>query len=139
MGKPHIVPAGVIFFLYTLLTAICILQMLVGVLCQVVAEVQDEQRDSNAFSLMRNEFARGLNRKIGVDTMVTCSEFMNIVREPDTMAVLKELNINRLFLCELQRSMFKEPEQQVSITAVLELILACRGDSHASIVSLANA
>merc|ERR1712166_454776 len=53
--KFNFVLAGFLFVLYALMSAMCILQMLIGVLCDVVSTVKAEEDSATAIGLLKQE------------------------------------------------------------------------------------
>merc|ERR1719506_2424080 len=130
--------AGLFFFLYALLSALLILQMLIGVLCDVVSRVGQEQRDAQAIGLVKQELLCDLKQFAGPDGRLTHAELLKVMENPNSKAVLKKLNINRLFLMELQKMLFPRKSSQASIKTILELMILCRGDNPATVETLAG-
>merc|ERR1719482_1358841 len=58
--KFNYVLAGVMFVLYALMSAMCILQMLIGVLCDVVSTVKAEEQSATAVGLLKQELLGSL-------------------------------------------------------------------------------
>jgi hypothetical protein len=130
--------AGVILVMFTLVTALCILQMLIGVLCDVVSRVGANQRDGDAIALMKQEVIHDLHEYVDENNKVSRDKLREAMSKPETKAVLKQLNINQLFLTELQKAMFAGGNTGVSIKAVTEMMLLCRGDNAATVEALAS-
>jgi len=137
-GKFNYILAGGLFVAYALLSAMLILQMLIGVLCDVVSRVGSEQRDATAIGLVKQELLVDLKEFDGGDGKISQDELMTVMKSPSSTALLKKLNINRLFLLELQKMMFTRPGQQVTIKAILELMIMCRGDNVVTVESMAG-
>merc|ERR1711907_487758 len=53
-------------------------------------------------------------------------------------ALMKKLNINRAFLHELQKVMFRKPGTLVSIKSCLELMIMCRGDNTTTVEAMSG-
>merc|ERR1719324_2298999 len=136
--KFNFVLAGCIFMSYALLSALLILQMLIGVLCDVVSRVGAEQRDSTAIGLVKQELLGDLKQFDGGDGKISQQELWQVMNNANSRALLKRLNINRPFLLELQKMMFPTVESQVSIKSVLELMIMCRGDNATTIEAMAG-
>merc|ERR1719353_2137908 len=135
--KINMLLAGLFFVLYALLSALLILQMLIGVLCDVVSRVGQEQRDAQAIGLVKQELLCDLKQFAGPDGRLTHAELLKVMENPNSKAVLKKLNINRLFLMELQKMLFPRKGSQASIKTILELMILCRGDNPATVETLA--
>lgn len=136
--KINYVLAGVAFLAYALLSALLILQMLIGVLCDVVARVGQEQRDANAVGLVKQELLANLKKYDNGDGQITQEELLVVMNEPKSRAVLKKLNINRAFVLELQKMMFTHVGQRVPIKAVLQLMVMCQGWNTATVESVSG-
>jgi len=130
--------AGLFFFIYTLLSALLILQMLIGVLCDVVSRVGQEQRDAQAIGIVKQELLEIITEADGGDGKISHEELGKVMKHPKSVAVLKKLNINRLFLMELQKMMFPKKTSTVPIKAVLELMIMCRGANPATVETLSG-
>ena len=131
--------AGIFFMMYALLSAMLILQMLIGVLCDVVSRVGSEQRDATAIGLVKQELRQELIDADDGDGKISQEELQKIMKDPHSRALMKKLNINAAFLAELQKMMFTKPGQQVTIKQVLELMILCRGDNVATVESMGPA
>merc|ERR1719247_3562121 len=136
--KLNMLLAGLFFVLYALLSALLILQMLIGVLCDVVSRVGQEQRDAQAIGIVKQELLEIITEADGGDGKISQEEYRKVMKHPKSVAVLKKLNINRLFLMELQKMMFPKKTSTVSIKAVLELMIMCRGDNQATVEALSG-
>lgn len=137
-GKFNYFLAGALFVAYAMLSAMLILQMLIGVLCDVVSRVGSEQRDATAIGLVKQELLEDLRRFDGGDGKISHHELSSVMNNPKSKALLKKLNINRAFLLELQKMMFTKADQQVTIKAILELMILCRGDSPTTVESMSG-
>jgi len=136
--KMNFVLAGIAFSLYLLLSALLILQMLIGVLCDVCTRVSQEQRDAAAIGIIKQELLDMLQSFNGGDGRVAHNELMTVMKHPRAVAVMKHLNINRVFLMELQKMMYVKEDSTVPIKQVLELMIMCRGDNSATVEALAG-
>lgn len=134
----HVVIAGIAFFSYALLSALLILQMLIGVLCDVVARVGAEGREADAIGLVKQELLASLKQYAGDDGLIEQTELFKVMVSRDSKRVLKKLNINFPYLLELQKMMFPKKTSKASIKAVLQLMVMCRGDNNATVSTLAG-
>merc|ERR1712151_1373800 len=64
---------------------------------------------------------------------------MHVFSDKASKAVLRSLNIDRLFLLELQSMLFPKPNSVVSIKVVMEIMLMCRGDLPVTVQHIASA
>jgi hypothetical protein len=123
----NIFSAGVLFMFYNLLAATLILQMLIGVLCDVVSGISQDQHESHDVALVRQELLGNLIAFDDGDGKISKWELTQVMENPGSKAVLQKLKINRLFLLELQELLFPKDSTSVPIKSVLDLLLLCRG------------
>jgi hypothetical protein len=136
--KPNILLAGCFFMFYSLLSALCILQMLIGVLCDVVSRVGQEEREHRDLALVKAALVSQLQQVDGGNGLISQEELMAVMTNPQSIALLERLKINQLFLFELQKMMYPSPNSQVSIKRIVQLLLLCRGDCPATVETLAS-
>merc|ERR1719353_1937778 len=74
--------AGLFFFIYTLLSALLILQMLIGVLCDVVSRVGQEQRDAAAIGLVKQELLEMIQGFDDGDGKISQNHLMAVMKHP---------------------------------------------------------
>jgi hypothetical protein len=130
--------AGIFFVTYCVLSALLILQMLIGVLCDVVSQVGQEQRDAKAIGIVKQELLTVVQNFDGGDGKISLQELQKVMKHPKSVAVLKKLNINRLFLMELQKMMYPREDSKQPIGAVLQAMIMCRGDNPATVETLSG-
>jgi hypothetical protein len=130
--------AGWMFLIFTLLTAMTILQMLIGVLCEVISNTNRDQEASKVVAIMKQQLMRKLSEHDDGDGKITQTELIQILHDPESKALLRSLNINRLFLMEMQKLMFPTKESAVSFKPLTEIILNCRGDNNATVDTVAG-
>jgi len=136
--KSSVVIAGIFFLIHMILSALLILQMLIGVMCDVVARVGADQRDALAIGILKQELLELITKFSTEKGKISQPDLLKVMRTPSSVAVLKKLNINRLFLMELQKLLFPKLDSTVSIKAVMALMLQCRGDNTATVESLSR-
>jgi hypothetical protein len=132
--------AGLAVITYCFLSALLILQMLIGVLCDVVSQVGQERRDAECIGLVRQELLGHLKKVDGGDGRISKEEFEALMEVPTSRALLKKLNINRLFLTEVANLMFPAGSgTTVPIRTILEILIMCKGDNIATVQIIASA
>jgi hypothetical protein len=136
--EPNLVLAGIFFLMYAVLSALLILQMLIGVLCDVVSQVGQEQRDAQAIGIVKQELLEIISTFDEGDGKISQDELFKVMKHPKSVAVLKKLNVNRPFLMELQKMMFPKPETTVPMKTILELMIMCRGENAATVETLSG-
>ena len=61
-----------------------------------------------------------------------------MLQDPHSKAVLNSLDIDRLFLTELQSTLFQDEGDRIPIKGVIELMLLCRGDLPPTVKHVAS-
>merc|ERR1719487_3226091 len=81
-GKFTYVLAGFLFVLYTMCSAMCILQMLIGVLCDVVSTVKAEEQAATAIGLLKQELLASLLKCDDGDGKISEEELLELIHAP---------------------------------------------------------
>merc|ERR1711998_240327 len=102
--------------------------MLIGVLCEVVSAVTQEEKDEAAVRMVKQSILVELKKFDDGDGEVTKEELDKVMADPHSKAVLHSLNVDRLFLTELQSTLFQKKDSRVPIKGIIELMLMCRKD-----------
>jgi hypothetical protein len=131
--------AGLAFISYAFLSALLILQMLIGVLCDVVSQVGQERRTADSVGLVRQELLGDLRKMDNGDGKLTLDEFKMVLDTPASKKLLKKLNINRLFMTEIMGMMYPQKTSAVPIRVVMEMLLMCRGDNPCTVQIISSA
>jgi hypothetical protein len=131
--------AGLIFVLFVFISALVICNMLIGVLCEVLAKVTQSQKNLNDFRMLKDTVLQHLQQHDDGDGMLSSSEFESVMHEPESKALLKELNVDRAFMVAMQK-MFEASDDEVElpIQGILEMLLACRADTPATVQTVAS-
>jgi hypothetical protein len=130
---------GVAVLSYCFLSALLILQMLIGVLCDVVSIVGQERRDAECVGLVRQELLHDLKSMDGGDGKISKDELVRLMEGKRSKTLLKKLNINRPFVLTLATLMFPDEDTQVPVRTILELLIMCRGDNNATVQIISSA
>jgi hypothetical protein len=136
--KWNVLLAGIFFLTFALLSSLLILQMLIGVLCDVVAKVNEEQRQAETVGMVKQELLGKLQEVDDGDGKISHEELTRVMNDPTSRAVLKKLGINRLFLMQLQAMLYPTPGSVVPIKSALELLVLCKSDNPVTIETLAG-
>merc|ERR1719487_2015656 len=81
-GKFNYVLAGAMFVLYAMMSAMCILQMLIGVLCDVVSTVKAEEQSATAVGLLKQELLNSLMACDDGDGKISQQELLSLILAP---------------------------------------------------------
>merc|ERR1719247_2243282 len=104
------------------------MNMLIGVLCEVVSTVTQREKDEAAVKIVKESILLELKKFDDGDGMITHEELVEVLQDPHSQEILHSLDIDRLFLTELQSALFRSGGERVPIKGILELVLLCRGE-----------
>merc|ERR1719326_751461 len=97
--EPYVVCAGVFFIIYLCITALMIMQMLIGVLCQVIVDVDRDEKDKRDMAEVRRRLHDELVQKDrDGNNEINRAELIELLEEPHSLSLMRDLNINVLFL-----------------------------------------
>jgi voltage-gated sodium channel len=130
--------ACMVFMLFILLASITVLNMLIGVLCEVVSQVARNEKDEAAIRLVKDSILMDLLKFDDGDGLITHEELMKVMNDRDSKKVLSSLNVDRLFLLELMQNNYTKPDSKMTIKEIMELMIQCRGDNFMTVSSFAN-
>ncbi|CAE8634165.1 unnamed protein product [Polarella glacialis] len=117
-----------IFLFFVFLSCLTVMNMLIGVLCEVVSAVKQLEEQTAAHELVKGTVLV-LLKQLDVDESgdISKEEMANVMEHEQARACLQDLNVDVEHLMDLL-DMHYEDESVLSMLFLLELILACRGD-----------
>jgi len=131
MGKFNTVASAIVFLTFILLSAMTVMNMLIGVLCEVVSTVAQGERDEAAIRLMKESILVELN-KFDEDGngKISKAELEHVMKDRKAIAALSSMEVGPDCINELQQMLFygKSDDTEVTIEQVMELVLMYRGD-----------
>merc|ERR1712048_1204861 len=103
------------------------MNMLIGVLCEVVTAVGAAEKEEAAIRLMKQTILVEL-KKFDDDgnAKISRKELENLMQDFETVGVLDNLEIDVHYLLEMQQMFFVDPTAEVSIEKIMEQMLDCR-------------
>eukprot|EP00420_Gonyaulax_spinifera_P027062 CAMPEP_0197898118 /NCGR_PEP_ID=MMETSP1439-20131203/43295_1 /TAXON_ID=66791 /ORGANISM="Gonyaulax spinifera, Strain CCMP409" /LENGTH=682 /DNA_ID=CAMNT_0043518811 /DNA_START=58 /DNA_END=2102 /DNA_ORIENTATION=+ len=125
----------VILYMFILLSALTVMNMLIGVLCEVVSAVAATEKESITVSLVKDGILDIID-KGGLDTngdrQISKTEFEAILDNPDAVRLLNKVEVDPYALVDLADYIFaqeddEEDEKQLSFEDFMEVILSLRG------------
>ncbi|CAJ1404142.1 unnamed protein product [Effrenium voratum] len=123
-----------VFFLYVLLTNITVMNMLIGIVCEVVSEVKLKDEKNVAVDYLKRNLRQLLIELDEDQNQQISKKELNAARNmPRAREVLKELDVDLDNLIVLTEPLFEQDvdagrEQEVTREELLNVILDMRGD-----------
>lgn len=136
--KANCIVATLILLSFLFLAAMVICNMLIGVLCEVVTQVAQRERDSKAIRLLKETMLIHLKQYDGGDGKISKDQLKEVMSEKSSRELLDHLNIDTVFMLALQKMLYTKHDTLIPIKGVMELMLTCRGDTPATVHTIAN-
>jgi len=130
--------ACVVFLFFIIISAMMIMNMLIGLLCEVMMAVSKGQRDEADAILVKHALYALLEKYGNADGCLTRKGLSKVMRTKRSKDVLSHLNVDELFVTELQTTLFKGADTEVPIKGIIELMLMCRGDMPCTVQHMAT-
>lgn len=131
-----------VFMIYVLVTNFTLLSMLVGVLCEVVANVADQNKEEIIISFVKStleEVLRSIDQNN--DGSISEKEFTELLSNPEVEDALSQVGVQAENLAGLKDFFFHsdsqiEEEIQLSWTNFLETVLSLRSTNRATVYDM---
>lgn len=132
----HTITAVIVFFIFTLLSSVTVLNLLSGVMVDVVSVVSQAEKEESATNLMKEKILKELKKFDDGDGLITEEELNEVMIDPRSVAVLERIGVDVTFLQTLQVMTYEDPEATVPIHEILDQMLTCRRQMPATMKHL---
>merc|ERR1719272_350308 len=126
-------------FVYIGLAGLTVMNMLIGVLCEVVSAVADKERDDIRTENLLEKMKEVIT-KLDADAnqMISYREFTEIMGMPEALAALEAVGVNAVGIVDFAELFFFEGGQPVELTfeAFMEVVLDLRESNTATVKDL---
>jgi len=129
---------GFLFLMYLCLASLMVMQMLIGIICEVISHVNQERQNDSDHAFIRQQIWARFQECDDGDGLVNHKEFWHILMHKDSRDALSKLNINLMFLLQMQKLFYPEANSRISFEQVMGMMMMCRGDQPASVGALAG-
>jgi len=126
---------GAVVLFFVLLSSLTIINMLVGVLCEVVSVVSSVEKEQMALNFVKNKVLSLVHESgLGKDESVRISrdEFQQLLLLPEGARVIQEVGVDVVMLVDLLDDIFNE-DAALSFADLMELVLQLRGTNTATV------
>lgn len=126
----------VLAFIYIILAAWTVMNMLIGVLCEVVSEVAETERDeirTEALTLKMREVVDELDNDN--NQLLSYKEFAEIMKKPVALKALEDVGVSPMGIVDFVELFFFEDGKPVELTfeTFMEVILDLRETNNATV------
>jgi hypothetical protein len=135
--EEHILLSG-FFLFFILLATLMLMNMLVGVLVEVVStvsSVEKEQLEARFLKVHMNKLLNKLDEDS--DHCISIDEFDTLLEKPKAIKALKDVGVDVLGLVELRDFFFRE-QKSLTFPDFLELVLQLRGTNTATVKNIVD-
>lgn len=123
---------------FIMFAAITVMNMLIGVLCEVVCTVAQLERDGAAVALLKKSILQELRRfDLNNNGRINKEELDEVMKSPATLKALTALDVNVEILKDLHGALFNATD--VPIEGIMELLLHYRGGLTCTVKHIADA
>lgn len=129
---------GIIMLVFILIATLTVLNMLVGVLVEVVSVVAATEKEQLTANFVRNQLLSSLKR---VDTdgneKISQAEFESLLVNPHAARMVKEVGVDVVGLVELSDFIFQN-EKELDLDDFFRLLLELRGSNNATVKDIVD-
>jgi hypothetical protein len=126
------------FFTFLSISNLLILNMLIGILCDIVTSITRAEKDDTALRFMKDSLMHLVQATDDGDGQISKAEAEQIMTHRDAKEVYQQMNIDPLFLTELLQTLYKKGNSHCSIKEMIDLMLLCRGSEPTTVSHLAS-
>eukprot|EP00927_Polykrikos_kofoidii_P051381 TRINITY_DN45177_c0_g1_i1.p1 TRINITY_DN45177_c0_g1~~TRINITY_DN45177_c0_g1_i1.p1 ORF type:complete len:673 (+),score=104.26 TRINITY_DN45177_c0_g1_i1:116-2020(+) len=125
-----------ILWVFVLMSALTVMNMLIGVLCEVVSAVASSEKENAAISLVKKTLLVML-KKLDEDGSgeISREELSHVFHDDDSLRVLASLEVDVKHLVAVLEMHYDE-SASLSINSIIEVILMLRGDRQPQVMDL---
>eukprot|EP00929_Paragymnodinium_shiwhaense_P033304 TRINITY_DN18312_c0_g2_i1.p1 TRINITY_DN18312_c0_g2~~TRINITY_DN18312_c0_g2_i1.p1 ORF type:complete len:785 (-),score=129.14 TRINITY_DN18312_c0_g2_i1:190-2544(-) len=139
MAKEHIM-ALFLFYAFVLLSALTVMNMLIGVLCDVISAVASVEHEALTCMYVVDQLQEIMHQG-GLDTdgdgEISKQEFGQMMENPMAARILSGVGVDVFALVELADYVF-EAQEQLTFGDFMEVVLSLRGSNSASVKDIVD-
>jgi len=134
------VPALIVLAFFVLLSALTVMNMLIGVLCEVVLDVSAEEKESHAKGKMRKTLFVMLE-ELDEDKSGELSkkEVQGVICDPSAVAIMNDIQVDTQYLLDISEMLFTNEDSTLPISVFMNIVLTLRGKRVPTMNDMAKA
>jgi len=142
--KVQSTPCFILTWMYVCIASMTVLNMLIGVLCEVISAVAEEEKESMMVDKVNEKFfsiVRDLDKDN--DGTLSWTEFEDIMEMPEAIKALESVNVDPAVMVDMAEDVFwddqgQEPGQPVAVTfpEFMDMVLNLRGGQQATVENI---
>eukprot|EP00928_Gymnodinium_smaydae_P034482 TRINITY_DN2441_c0_g1_i1.p1 TRINITY_DN2441_c0_g1~~TRINITY_DN2441_c0_g1_i1.p1 ORF type:complete len:665 (-),score=164.75 TRINITY_DN2441_c0_g1_i1:38-2032(-) len=126
---------------FILLSSLTVLNMLVGVLCEVVSVVSSVEKEQMTVRFVKSKLLE-LIREGGIDEdqngMISKPEFEELLTHPEAARILQEVGVDVVGLVDFADFIFHDEGVELSFPDFMELVLQLRSSNTATVKDIVD-
>jgi len=131
-----------LFFVFVMLSALTVMNMLIGVLCEVVSAVAEAEKDGIQVNGVTDKLYDVLS-EVDADSngFISKSEFMQILAHPGVAEALNEVNVDPVGIVDFADYIFDDASNksdEISFDDFMKLVLSLRGSNHVTVKDIVD-
>lgn len=126
----------IICWVYIALAALTVMNMLIGVLCEVISAVAEEEKESMMCEKVNDKFTSIVAQLDKDNDGTLCwDEFQKILDYPEALKALSDVNVDPEAMVDMAEDLFFEDGEPVTLTfeEFMEMVLDLRGGQEATV------
>lgn len=127
----------ILFILFILISSFTILNMLIGILCEVVSATAEREKTKSAQESLR-EAIKTIFNTLDKDNSgcISKEEFVMMRKDPHVRQALKEMEINERHFQKYCEIAFQKPDARIEEDDLIRMLLRLRPENHISALDL---
>mmetsp|Transcript_67632 Transcript_67632/g.130627 ORF Transcript_67632/g.130627 Transcript_67632/m.130627 type:complete len:614 (-) Transcript_67632:195-2036(-) len=131
-----------VFYMFILVAALTVMNMLIGVICEMVLKVGASERQQATQSFVTEKLTDLINTGADEnnDNLISKDEFIKMLNNKEATAILNDVNIDVIGLVDFIDIIFEpvngEEEKLLTLPEFMKVILDLRGDQMAKVRDL---
>jgi len=132
-------PCLVLAWIYVALASLTVMNMLIGVLCEVISAVAVEENESMMVEKVHEKFGAIVEKlDDNNDGTISWDEFKDILELPEALAALEDVNVNPESMVDVAEDVFFEDGEPVAVPFddFMGMVLDLRGGQQATVENI---
>lgn len=130
----------ILILLYILFASLTVMNMLVGVLCEVVSIVSAVEKETMLVNFVKQQLAPMLDKgglTAGSEQTVGKEDFIKILEQPEAARALQEVGVDVVGLVDFTDFIFQNGKE-LSFSDCMDLVLQLRGTNNATVKDIVD-
>jgi len=133
----------IVFYTFVLLAALTVMNMLIGVLCEVVSAVAATEKEQITVATVKDGFTEIIGCiDTDSDNMISKSEFERLLENPQAVNLLNKVDVDVYAFVDLADFLFEDEDGdepvQMSFSKFMETVLQLRGSNAATVKDIVD-